>query len=144
MATLLGLQVPADAVSVAPTFGVPVTTLVGYYDPNGELTSYIYPALHGAYGFTYGDDRDRLKEGDCHLLVATRDGPLRFRLSNHRLSANVMNKFHVNVPEASEPRSVALIVRGKVVDRKPIAKAADKLAYTVNDGSHRSGTQDPG
>ncbi|MFM8891667.1 MAG: M66 family metalloprotease, partial [Planctomycetia bacterium] len=31
-------------------FGVPVTTLVGYYDPRGELNSYIYPALHGAYG----------------------------------------------------------------------------------------------
>ncbi len=25
-------------------FGVPVTTLVGYYDPKGELKSYIYPA----------------------------------------------------------------------------------------------------
>ncbi len=27
-------------------FGVPVTTLVGYYDPKGTLSSYIYPAMH--------------------------------------------------------------------------------------------------
>ncbi|MCM4935953.1 peptidase M66, partial [Escherichia coli] len=37
-------------------FGVPVTTLVGYYDPEGTLSSYIYPAMYGAYGFTYSDD----------------------------------------------------------------------------------------
>ncbi|HQR42986.1 MAG TPA: TagA domain-containing protein [Gemmatales bacterium] len=40
-------------------FSIPLTTLVGYYDTNGELNSYIYPALHGAYGFTYTDDRNR-------------------------------------------------------------------------------------
>lgn len=56
-----------------------MTTLIGYYDPNGELKNYIYPPLHGAYGFTYTDDRSRTGENDCHLLVETRDGPLRFR-----------------------------------------------------------------
>jgi hypothetical protein len=120
-------------------FGVPVTTLVGYYDPNGELNSYIYPALHGAYGFTYGDDRSRLNEGDCHLLVETRDGPLRFRLANHRHSAKLMNKFHVNIPEASEPKSVALVCRGKTVDQKQIAAAQEKLTFTVNGTSPHTG-----
>ncbi|HZL91819.1 MAG TPA: M66 family metalloprotease, partial [Pirellulaceae bacterium] len=120
-------------------FGVPVTTLVGYYDPKGELKSYIYPALHGAYGFTYKDDHSRSDEEDCHLLVETRDGPLRFRLANHRLSANVMNKFHVNIPEASQPHSVALVIRGQIVDEKPIAKVAEKLTFTVNDSSSHSG-----
>ena len=116
-------------------FGVPVTTLIGYYDPKGELNSYIYPALHGAYGFAYSDDRGRSNEKDCHLLVETRDGPLRFRLANHRISAKVMNKFHVNIPEASEPHSVALVCRGQVVDKKPIAKVAEKLTFTVNGSS---------
>ncbi|CAJ1802114.1 Metalloprotease StcE [Aeromonas salmonicida] len=41
-------------------FGVLVTTLVGYYDPQRQLPGYLYPALHGAYGFTYGDDSERL------------------------------------------------------------------------------------
>ncbi len=119
-------------------FGVPVTTLIGYYDPKGELNSYIYPALHGACGFTYSDDRSRLNEGDCHLLVETRDGPLRFRLANHRLSANVMNKFHVNIPEASQPHSAALVLRGQIVDQRPIAKVAEKLTFTVNGSSRHT------
>jgi hypothetical protein len=113
-------------------FGVPVTTLVGYYDPNDQLKSYIYPALHGAYGFTYSDDSKLVGEGDCQVVVETRDGPLRFRLASHRLSADVMNKFHVNIPEASQPKSVTLVCRGKVVDRKEIVAAVDTLTFTVN------------
>lgn len=120
-------------------FGIPVTTLIGYYDPNGELKSYVYPPLHGAYGFTYADDRSRTGENDCHLLVETREGPLRFRLANQRFSPKVMNKFHVNIPEASEPQSVSLVCRGKVVDKKPITKVTEKLSFTVNDSNRQSG-----
>lgn len=120
-------------------YGVPVTTLVGYYDPEGQLNSYIYPALHGAYGFTYSDDSSRTQDGDCHLLVETRDGPLRFQLARHRLRAQVMNKFHVNIAESSQPRSVSLVVRGQIVDQKPIAPVEGQLSYTVNDSSSHSG-----
>ena len=113
-------------------FGVPVTTLIGYYDPEGELTSTIYPALHGAFGFTYSDDRGRMSDQDFHLLVETAGGPLRFRLANHRLSAKVMNKFHVNIPESSQPKSVSVVYRGKVLDSEPIAPTTEKLTFTVN------------
>jgi hypothetical protein len=112
-------------------FGVPVTTLVGYYDPKGELTSYIYPPLHGAYGFTYADDGDRVADQDCQLVVETREGTLRFRLAKHRFTAHVMNKFHVNIPRSSQPRSVGVVCGGKVVDKKPIAAPAEPLAYTT-------------
>ena len=101
------------------------------------MKTYIYPALHGAYGFTYSGDRSRLNEGDCELQVETRDGLLRFRLANQRLSADVMNKFHVNVPEASQPRSLAVVCRGKVLDKKPIAAVTEKLSFTVNGSSPR-------
>lgn len=120
-------------------FGVPVTTLVGYYDPENQLKSYIYPALHGAYGFTYSDDRSRLKDTDCYLLVETRDGELRFRLANHRLSPNVMNKFHVNIPEASQPQSVAVVCRGKTLYKQSITPVAVKLTFTVNGNSSHAG-----
>ena len=113
-------------------FGVPVTTLVGYYDPEGELKSYIYPALHGAYGFTYSDNRSQSSDMDCHLLVETGEGQLRFRLASHRLGAKVMNKFHVNIPESSQSKSVAVVCRGKILDSKQIAPVTDKLSYTVN------------
>jgi hypothetical protein len=112
-------------------FGVPVTTLVGYYDPRGELPGYVYPPLHGAYGFTYADDGNLAADGDCLLLVETRRGLLRFRLANQRFNAKVMNKFHVNIPESSQPQSVSLVCRGKVVDTKPITPPATQLGYTL-------------
>ncbi len=120
------------------SFGVPVTTLIGYYDPEGKLRSSIYPALHGAYGFTYGDDHSTLSEADCHLLVETADGSLKFRLASNRLSPKVMNKFHVNVPESSQPRSVAVVVQGKVLDKRPIEPAGEKLTFTVNGAGSRA------
>jgi hypothetical protein len=46
-----------------------------------------------------------------------------------------MNKFHVNIPEASQPHSVALVCRGEVVDKKPIAGVPEKLTFTVNGSS---------
>ena len=113
-------------------FGVPVVTLVGYYDPAGQLRSYIYPALHGAYGFCYADDGFRAGPSDCQLVVETRAGVLKFRLENQRLGGRYMNKFHVNVPEASQPRSVALVCGGREVDRKAITPVAEKLSVTVN------------
>ncbi|CAJ1802151.1 Metalloprotease StcE [Aeromonas salmonicida] len=70
--------------------------------------------------------------GDCQLQVETRDGLLRFRLANHRLSASVMNKFHVNVPTASEPRSASVLCRNQVQSDALLTPAPAGLGYTVN------------
>lgn len=113
-------------------FGVPVVTLVGFYDPAGKLQSYIYPALHGAYGFCYPDDTKRLKGTDCHLLIETQTGVLRYQLENQRIDANNMNKFHVNVPEGSLPRRVSLMCGGQVIAEKTITPVNEKLSVTVN------------
>ncbi len=43
-----------------------------------------------------------------------------------------MNKFHINVPASSQPRSVAVVCGGKVLDQRPIAAATEKLTFTVN------------
>lgn len=115
-------------------FGVPVVTLVGYYDPDGKLTSYIYPALHGACGFSYPDDSSTLKETDCQLRVETKDGELRFRLADARLSreGKVMNKFHINIPASSEPSKVTIVASDRVLDEKPIVPSNIPLQMTVN------------
>lgn len=115
-------------------FGVPVVTLVGYYDPDGELTSYIYPAMHGVCGFCYPDDSSTLNETDCQLRVEANDGELRFRLVNARLSRDgkVMNKFHINIPASSQPSKVTLIAGDRVLDEKPITPSTIPLQMTVN------------
>ncbi|MDX2321011.1 MAG: M66 family metalloprotease [Moritella sp.] len=127
-------EAPDLTVARAPTsFGIPVTTLVGYYDPKGILPSYIYPALHGSYGFTYSDDNERLSANDCQLQVATSNGQsLRFKLSDVRSDSDTMNKFHVNIPEADLPQSAAIVCKGNALVERAIDPVKAPLSYTVN------------
>ncbi|ALE90187.1 M66 family metalloprotease [Pseudomonas versuta] len=113
-------------------FGVPVTTLVGYYDPRGELQSYIYPALHGAYGFIYADDSSMLLETDYQLWVESEDKILRFKLNGNRIHNHVMNKFHINIAESEQTRTVSLVCNGNVIIRQAIEPAKRPLTYTIN------------
>ncbi|WP_170324324.1 M66 family metalloprotease [Budvicia diplopodorum] len=113
-------------------FGVPVTTLVGYYDPLGELQSYLYPALHGGYGFLYADDSGTLTEADYQLWVESDNEIQRFKLNNSRIQSNVMNKFHINIAESELPRTVALVHNGDMVLRQNIEPAEAALTYTLN------------
>ncbi|WON78847.1 M66 family metalloprotease [Serratia sp. UGAL515B_01] len=113
-------------------FGVPVTTLVGYYDPQGTLPSYIYPALHGAYGFTYPDDSAKIADGDCQLQVETNDGILHFKLANHRAISTLMNRFHINVPTASQPNRATVLCHSQSFTERTLSSAPEGLSYTVN------------
>lgn len=113
-------------------FGIPVTTLVGYYDPDGVLPSYIYPALHGAYGFTYAaDERSTLTGSDCQLQVATRDGLLRFKLANHRAASAVMNKFHINVPTDLNPSRATVVCNNRMIADKTLSSAPTDISFSV-------------
>jgi len=114
------------------TFGAAVVTLVGYYDPSAQLASYAYPALHGSLGFCYADESAEVKTSDCLLVVETKKGTLRFRLADRRIDAKNMNKFHVNVPEASQPTQFAIICGGKVLAKRSIEPTTEKLAVTVH------------
>merc|ERR1712174_96340 len=96
---------------VPRNYGVPVTTIVGYYDPdiNRNLESYIYPAMHGAYGFVYDDEGDSgNNDNGCKLVVQTKLEPLVYSLSSSALSSNVMNKFHINVATEDEPNEASI------------------------------------
>ncbi len=129
---VLRLTTGAAVVERRPTaFGVPVVTLVGYYDPAGQLTSHAYPALHGSLGYCYADESGSLKPADCQLLVETKAGVRRFRLADQRLDAKHMNKFHVNVPMADQPTRFAVICGGKVVAERGIEPPKEAPGVTV-------------
>lgn len=111
-------------------FGVPVMTLVGYYDPQGGLPSYIYPPLYGAYGFTYPDDSLTLSGKDCQLQVETHHGLLYFKLANHRVARTVMNKFHINVPTDIQPSRVAVVCNNRTAVEKILpSSAAEDISH---------------
>ncbi|MCC3704522.1 M66 family metalloprotease [Rouxiella badensis] len=93
-------------------FGVPVTTLVGFYDPRDELESYIYPALQGSYGYIYRPEP--VKAGQCWAEVAYRNGESeKFALEGTRIQSNHMNKFHINVPSSKHPESMIIACPSK-------------------------------
>lgn len=113
-------------------FGVPVTTLIGYYDPQGILQPYIYPAFHGAYGFLYNDDQEMSSSTDWQLWVESENETLRFRLLSSRVVSDIMNKFHVNIPETKTPRTVSLVRDGVKILTRDIEPVRSSLEYTVN------------
>jgi len=119
---------------VPSKYGVPVTTIVGFYDPdlNRGLSSYIYPALHGAYGFVYDGDGDAGSDAGCKLVVETRstDTPLVYSLSDSALSST-MNKFHVNIATEDEPYEAAIYCEGKLLDSHNLDEPKAALEYTV-------------
>ena len=53
-------------------------------------------------------------------------------MASHRIKPDVMNKFHVNIPQSTQPSSVAVVCRGKVVDKKAIVAATEPLTSTVH------------
>lgn len=117
---------------VPRAFGVPVTTLIGYYDPEQSLRSYIYPELHGAYGFIYEDDSQTVTDADWQLWVDVDGWRRRYKLANRRLQAGVMNKFHINIEETRGLRKAMIAYRGRIIHERTLAPPVRPLTYTVN------------
>merc|ERR1712174_67136 len=122
---------------VPRNYGVPVTTIVGYYDPdiNRNLESYIYPAMHGAYGFVYDDESDSgNNDNGCKLVVQTKLEPLVYSLSSSALSSNVMNKFHINVATEDEPNEASIYCANELLISRGLDGPKEDqapLEYTV-------------
>jgi len=111
--------------------GVPVTTLLGYYDPEGKLPSYIYPALHGAYGNTF--DSDINGTGGCIARIwDSFGGTLSYALKGSRWKYGNMNKFHINVAESFKPHVISIECNGSPLVQSYIDGPTKALSYTIN------------
>jgi hypothetical protein len=122
-------------------YRVPVTTIVGYYDPDRSrsLQSYIYPALHGAYGFVYNDDGGSTTgtSDGCELVVETKDNTLVFELGTS-VDWKGMTKFHVNVATEDEPRMATIYCNNELLAERELdgpKTDGPALTYTVNGAS---------
>jgi hypothetical protein len=125
-------------------FGIPVTTILGYYDPqNAQPTSaqpgwpgYIYPALHGAYGFVYPSESTVRRTEGCWIEVTTTkpaEAVRRYKLGTITYNTGYMNKFQVNVPESEVAKSAEVFCGGtRLTTRSDLAPAKNPLTYTVN------------
>ena len=68
----------------------------------------------------------------CNLWVEEENTTHRFKLHNYRIESGLMNKFHINIAESDQPRTVLLINNGTVILRQSIAPAKRDLTYTIN------------
>ncbi len=101
-------------------FGVPVMTLVGFYDPDQSgkpMPSFIYPALYGNWGNAFSPDTllahyPDLKETSCWLQVTNAQGRnFRFPLHAVRLKEGTMNQFHINLPSSVSYTRAAIVYK---------------------------------
>ena len=124
--------------------GVAVATLVGFYDPELTMRTYIYPAMHGSYGNVFASNTDEeindLSENACYASVRNEDGDKKnFILKDVRqiginkageMGKN-MNKFHINVAETFEPTSIKIYCRGQVITERSIERPTRPLNTEV-------------
>lgn len=114
--------------------GVPIITLLGYYDPQNQLEGRFYPPLHAAYGNTF--QADRLTETQalgCYLEVRNlRDERLYFLLRTQRLHPSVMNRFHVNVPRSFETFTAIIRLDRKVILMSDITPPTGSAQYSIH------------
>jgi len=118
---------------VPQLYRVPVTTLVGYYDPDASrrLQSYIFPAMYGAYGFVYDDEAVSGDTCSLHVETATR-GTLVFELSTN-IDSQGMNKFHVNVATEWGATKAEIHCQNQLLATRILDGPQNpNLAYTVN------------
>lgn len=109
--------------------GVKVITLLGYYDPEGKMNSYIYPALNGSFGNVYNYDI----KSNCYIEVECATGKkLNFPLTHVRIESNYMNKFHVNIERDLHPTTIKIYNGNKLLTQEKITLGSDDLLYTVN------------
>lgn len=115
-------------------YGVPVTTLVGYYDPQQQLDSYIFPALHGAYGFVYQPTPVvRLDTTGCYVKVYNGQDHQtdNYQLVGFRYDDNVMNKFHINLKQANDPTRAEVVCDNAVLSSLDIEKPKQALEVSI-------------
>lgn len=113
--------------------GVKVATIIGFYDPQKRNRSFIYPALYGAWGYVYPEDKDIDEAKDCLLRVhSEKFGEYR----NHKLHqlrySSSSNKFHVNVEQAFSPSSAEIFCQDEMLHSREFKAPIGKTKFTIN------------
>ena len=121
---------------------VEVMTMVGYYDPKNELTSYIYPPLYGSSGNIY--QYPSVKTGDCWAQVNYIDGSEEsIPLAGKRFSGNLSNKFHFNLERDRIPENITIncpIISSEDVAKKQLLKEYRQDRFYSWGENNRHGT----
>ncbi|MBP6080616.1 MAG: hypothetical protein KA732_04985 [Providencia sp.] len=112
--------------------GIPIVTLLGYYDPENKIDSYIYPSLYGSYGMTYNPNKNA-KNKNVYIDVTYHDNThSQHQLIGYRKDKNLMNKFHINLERDRKPTKANLYIDGKIIYSRDIEIKENRLPTTIN------------
>ena len=132
---------PKEALARQPKWqGVAVATLLGFYDPLGKMESYIYPALHSAYGNIFRQSsEEEIAKSRCMATIVNRKGYYKeYVLTGERQKDKWMNKIHINVEESFQPQKIAIKCRDtendpwRDIDIREITEPNKEMIYTIN------------
>ena len=120
--------------------GVAVATLLGFYDPLGSMESYIYPALHSAYGNVFEQSsQDEIAKSRCIATITNKKGNYKkYVLNGERPGDKLMNKIHINVEESFQPTNITIHCRDsenhqwRNIDKREITGPNKEVLYTIN------------
>ena len=113
--------------------GVPVTTILGFYDPENDLPSYVYPALYGGYCNIYPASTDaEINSSRCYLEVTNAASQVqRFAFASARITSHLTNRLHVNVPTSFGATKAAVFADGYQITGATFAPPLGTSGYTI-------------
>ncbi|QQO60924.1 hypothetical protein JI723_11445 [Providencia manganoxydans] len=111
--------------------GIPVVTLIGYYDPENQLQNFITPALEGSYGMVYHPDAEN-QQGAFLRITLANGQMIDYKLNRSRVVNNKMNKFHINIERKLSPIKAELFIKGKSILTQEIQLDNEELTTTIN------------
>jgi Peptidase M66/ToxR activated gene A lipoprotein domain len=134
--------------------GIPVMTLLGYYDPQMAMNgfndhvaggkkfpndnAFLFPALYANWGNyftpqTLRNSNTALASNQCELAVTdSNNAVLRFPLLSARVTSNKMNQLHVNLPSANTTYTSAQVkCNGNVLTTLTIAAPSAVLPEAI-------------
>jgi hypothetical protein len=103
---------------------IPVMTLLGFYDPEKTLTTFIYPALYSNYGSYFSADVLNAKNSDatCKIVVIKEDNTeVSYNLLSSRKHSSRMNQFQLNLPLSGNYKNAKIICDNTELDSREIA-----------------------
>jgi len=113
---------------------IPVMTLLGFYDPQKSLTTFIYPALYSNYGSYFSSEvlNARNTDDTCKIVLTKGDNTEEsYNLLSTRKVSTRMNQFQLNLPLSGNYKKAKVVCDNTELDSRDIAPLTFNLKEPV-------------
>jgi len=113
---------------------IPVMTLLGFYDPQKSLTTFIYPALYSNYGSYFSSEvlNARNTDDTCKIVLTKGDNTEEsYNLLSTRKVSTRMNQFQLNLPLSGNYKKAKIVCDNTELDSRDIVPLTFNLKEPV-------------